>query len=192
MIRPIRTLYFFGLFLALFATGCGDDDDPPIPNEEELITDLIYALTPNSGSGQTITLAFVDRDGDGGDPPVITVSDSLQANTEYAGVVQLLNTSDPADVENITLEVDEEDTEHQFFYQTGGNLDLTVDYDDQDSDGRPLGILTTVTTGSASAGTMTVILRHEPDKAAAGLTIDNPTPGGGETDIEVEFAIAIR
>ena len=192
MTRPIHALYCFGLFIALFAPGCGDDDDPPIPNEEELITDLIYTLTPTGAGGQAVTLTFTDRDGDGGNPPVVTISDSLAANTEYAGVVQLLNASDPADVENITLEVAEENTEHQFFYRTDSSLDLTVAYDDEDVDGQPLGILTTVSTGNASAGTMTIILRHEPDKTAAGLTIDNPTPGGGETDIEVEFDLAIR
>ncbi|CAH1001533.1 hypothetical protein LEM8419_02436 [Neolewinella maritima] len=176
--------------LILFAVSCGDDDDPIIPNEEELITDLIYTLVPNSGTGGTVTFSFQDRDGDGGQPPVIATNGTLVPNTVYLGTVQLLDASDPSDVEDITLEVAEEDEEHQFFYQTATALDVTVDYADADADGNPIGIRTTLTTGASSSGDMTIILRHEPNKTAAGISISNPTPAGGATDVETTFQVA--
>ncbi len=181
-------LFLLLLVLSLLICGCGgDDDDPVIPNEEEVITDLIYTLIPAGGGSETVVFSFKDPDGDGGQDPQITVTGDLMANTTYSGVIQLLNASDPSDVEDITLEVAEENTEHQFFYQVGGGLDLTFNYADTDEEGNPLGILTTVATGNSSTGSLTIILRHEPDKGAAGITIGNPTPAGGETDIEVSF-----
>ncbi len=61
----------------MVTTSC-NDDDPPIDNEEEVITTLTYILTP--ASGQAVTLSFVDLDGDGGNPPVIT-GGTLDTNT---------------------------------------------------------------------------------------------------------------
>ena len=46
-----------------------------------------------------------------------------------------------------------------------------------------------MTTGSMAnpSATMTVILRHEPNKAGAGVSDGDITNAGGETDIEVTF-----
>ena len=45
----------------------------------------------------------------------------------------------------------------------------------------------TATTGDASSGDVTVILRHEPDKEADGVSDGDVTNAGGETDVEVTF-----
>ncbi|PPK85966.1 hypothetical protein CLV84_2880 [Neolewinella xylanilytica] len=182
----LRILLFLCV-LTVFA--CGNDDDPIIPNEEEIITDLVYVLTP-ADSGSMVTMTFSDPDGDGAQEAQITVSDSLMANTTYSGVLALTNASDPANPENITAEILDEDEEHQFFFVPGGGLNATLAYGDQDSDGNPVGIITEVQTGSASDGTLRIILRHEPDKSS-GATISDPTGAGGETDIEVTFPVTI-
>ena len=97
------------LALSLTISSCKKDDEPEtpvIPNEEEVITTLIYRLTPALG-GDEITFSFVDIDGDGGQHPIYT-EPTLMANTSYAASIELFNeTEDPA--ENITLEIDEED-----------------------------------------------------------------------------------
>ena len=93
--------------------------------------------------------------------------------------------------ENITLEVEEEGDEHQFFY-TFSNSIATVAYTDQDKNGRPIGITFNVTTTSAGIGNLTVTLRHEPNKTAAGVAAGNITNAGGETDVEVDFSLTVN
>ncbi len=179
------------LLTAIFFASCSDDDDsnPVIPNEEELITTLTYTLTP-VGGGTVVELSFQDLDGDGGNNPVIT-GGTLTANTTYNASIVLLNeTENPA--ENITEEVRREDEEHQFFFAVSDGLNLTVDYSDADENGNPLGLATTITTGDASTGNLTVTLRHEPDKSANGVSNGDITNAGGETDIEVQFNVTIQ
>ena len=60
-------------------------------------------------------------------------------------------------------------------------------HNDSDANGDPLGLEMTATTGDASAGDVTVILRHEPDKDAEGVADGDVTNAGGETDVEVTF-----
>lgn len=177
------------LFSALFVWTACEDDDPVIPNQEEVITTLRMQLTPTAGGG-SVTLEFRDLDGEGGDDPVIT-GGTLDANTDYTGSLELLNEAETP-VEIVTEEIEEEDEEHQFFFSVGGGLDLTIAYGDADSDGNPVGLETTVTTGAASTGTLTVVLRHEPAKDASGVRDGDITNAGGETDIEVEFPVTVQ
>jgi hypothetical protein len=178
--------YFFLALVPLVYTGC-DDDDPEPPNEEEVITTVVLTLTPTAG-GAPVVLNFLDADGDGAIPPVIT-GGTLQANTTYDGAIVFFNAIENEDV---TIEVVEEALEHQVFYQTSGFTGITVTYEDADSEGNPLGILTTLSTGNVGGGTLTVILRHEPDKNATGVADGDPTNAGGETDIEVNFPVTIE
>jgi len=164
------------------------EKDPQVPNEEELITTLIYTLTPQSG-GDPIVFSFRDIDGDGGQEPVI-VQGQLDSNTVYNGVIQLLNESvTPAN--DIITEIQEEATEHQFFYMVS-DVNASFDYADQDADNQPIGISTTVTTGGTSDGSMTIVLRHLPDKFAAGVKEGDILNAGGETDIEVSFFLIVE
>lgn len=173
-------------FAVLFLFSC-EKDDPVIQNEEELITTMIYRLT--AADGTVVEGKFQDLDGDGGNSPVITPL-NVRANTTYTGSLTLLNElENPA--ENITDEVAEEAKEHQFFFQvTGANL--TVAYADTDGDNNPVGIKTTVTTRAASTGTLSVTLRHEPNKSASGVSAGDITNAGGETDINVVFNVVIQ
>ena len=171
--------------LAIAMIGCSDDDATPEPvNEEEVITTVILTLTPESGD--QVVLTTQDLDGDGPDEPVTTVSGSFSENTEYQGAVRFLNqTETPA--EEITDEVLEEADEHQVFYTTTEGLNIQTTYEDQDSQGNPLGLQITLTTGAASEGSLTVTLRHEPVKPNDGLD-----SAGGETDIATSFDVSIQ
>ena len=183
-----NVLLLFALAATLVLGACSNDDDntPTEVNEEEVITTATLILTPQGG-GQAVTLQTRDVDGDGPGAPVVTVSGDLMANTTYTGAIVFLNeTEDPA--ENITLEVAEEDDEHQVFYIPSGSLNVTVTYLDADGDGNPLGLAITVDTGDASTGTLNVVLRHEPNKPNDGTLGD----AGGETDIEVTFDVTIQ
>ena len=181
-----RTALLF-LLLGLLAIGC-DSDDPPTDTEEEVITTLNYTLTPAAG-GASVTMTFSDLDGDGGNDPVIT-GGTLSANTIYNGSMELLNESE-SPTEDITEEIEEADAEHQFFFST--NIPgLVVGYADFDAANLPVGLSTTVATGPSGTGNLTVTLRHEPDKSAAGVATGDIANAGGETDIEVTFDVNVQ
>ena len=172
---------------SLILTSC-DKDDPEIPNEEELITTVNFTLTPVDG-GDSVTMSFEDLDGDGEEEPVI-VGGTLSAFTVYNGSLDLLNkTETPA--ESVTEEIEEEDDEHQFFFETTVP-GLTVVYSDADDDDFPVGLLTSVSTGDVGSGTLTVTLKHEPVKDAEFVAQGDITNAQGETDIQVTFPVNVQ
>lgn len=175
---------------ALTFNSCSNDDDAPDPvNEEEVITTVIVTLAPQSGN--TVTLTSRDLDGDGPNAPVVTVSGTLNTSTFYTGSVQFLNElENPA--EDITEEVAEEDDEHQVFYSVTGGVG-TITYTDSDANGNPVGLSFTLATGANPVnGVLSVTLRHEPNKDAAGVSDGDITNAGGETDVEVSFNVAVN
>lgn len=181
----IQNLLFLPLFLVLFACS-SDDDTPEIVNEEEVITTVVATLVPDGG-GTTVILTSRDTDGDGPNDPVVTVSGNLIANTTYGGSVQFLNeTVTPA--EDITDEVSGEAEEHQVFFIPSANLNAEISYLDFDSNNNPLGTVFGVQAGEASTGTLTIVLRHEPQKPNDGTLSD----AGGETDVSVSFELTIE
>jgi len=180
----------FAFTLVLF--NCSNDDDnttetpPPPIVEEEVITTLRIVLTPTTGPD--VTLQTQDLDVDGPNPPVITVSGNLAANTTYTGVIAVLNeTEDPAEDITEEIEVDEAD-EHQFFFIPGGGLDVTTEYTNFDANNNPVGTKFNLTTTTTGSGTLTITLRHEPTKPNDG-TLEG---AGGETDIEAAFPIVVE
>ena len=181
--KKVKFLTISIFAIALFAS-CSDDDVPETVLPQEVITTLRLTLEP-IGGGTDIVLEYRDLDADGPNPSVIDVSGNLAAGTSYNGAILLLNeTVDPP--ENVTEEVDEEALEHQFFYTLGGDLNVTTEYENFDADGNPLGTELMLSAGEASSGTLTLTLRHEPNKPNSGLA-----DAGGETDIEVTFNVAV-
>lgn len=174
-------------FVALILQSCDPDPDPEEP--QELITNLSYTLTPSNGE-PPVVLTFSDIDGDGGDAPIIN-GGSLAAGTTYTGVIELSDES-KTPIESITEEIDEEADEHQFFFSSTNSI-ATVSYDDTDSMGNPVGLSTTLVTAADSvSGSLTITLRHEPNKSASGVAGGDITNAGGETDIEVSFPIDVQ
>ena len=187
-VNPYLPLALLCLF---FVTACGDDDEQlVIDNEVERVTEFVYTLTPVSG-GPEVKLVFQDNDGPGGSDPLIQVTNSLVTNTTYAGSILLSDRSQGSVTIDVTAQVREEADDHQFFFLTDTGLELSFTYDDMDVNGRPLGLLTELVTGGFGSGDLTVELRQRPDKAAAGVSIGNPDPAGGELVIEVEFPVSI-
>lgn len=171
---------------AIFSTSCSNDDAPV--NEEEVITTVTTTLV---GGGQTITLTSRDLDGDGPNAPVVTVSGNLVAGTTYTGSTTFLNELE-SPAEDITVEVEEEGADHQVFYQLPSSIG-TVTYTDTDANGRPIGLNFTLVAGtSGSTGTLTVTLRHLPNKTASGVSGGDITNAGGNTDAAVNFSVAVN
>jgi hypothetical protein len=177
------------LALVFIFVSCKKDEPevPVIPNEEEVITSLNYTLTADNGA--VVLFSFKDLDGDGGNSPVI-VNGKLDSNTTYSGVIELLNET-VSPVDDITVEVYEEGEEHQIFYQFS-NSDLKTSYSDSDRNGKPIGILTQLITKGSASSTVTITLKHTPDKSASGVAQGDISNAGGETDIEVTFDLNVK
>lgn len=189
------------LFASITIISCSDDDDVPEEEDElEVITDVALIFTP-TGGGTAIRATAQDPDDLGVMPLEVLDDITLSADTEYTLTFEILNGLDPDDVEDIGEEILDEDNEHQFFFSftegafanpTGnGNVDTAsdaVNYNDQDENGNNVGLSTNWTTAStATTGTFTVILKHQPD-------IKTATTGAtdGETDFNLEFDLTIE
>lgn len=186
----MKTIQFLSISLiaTVFFTSCSNDDSNPV-NEEEVITTLTARL---SGGGQVITLTSRDLDGaEGPNAPVITASGNLATSTTYTGTLDLLNES-ATPAESITAEIQEEDQDHQFFFNVSNALATVAYAAPNDDNGKPVGLNFTFTTGAtAGTGTFTIILRHQPNKNGEGVSSGNIANAGGETDIQVSFPITV-
>ena len=172
-----------------FVVACSNSDDPEPVNEEEVITTLEVTLTPE-GKSANVILKSVDLDGDGPNEPVLSITGNFTANTVYDGTMLILNETEiPA--EDVTVEILEEDDEHQFFFSFTNDI-ATATYNDADEDGNPIGVQFKLTTGNAGTGNATFILKHEPNKNAEGVSEGNMANAGGSTDIEATFTITVQ
>ena len=169
-------------------SACNNDDDVEPVNEEEVITTALITFTAPGAS--PVVMSFRDLDGDGGAAGV-TTGGTLAADTDYSYTVSLLN-EQASPAENVTSEVQAEGTDHQFFFSTTNTLNLSLAYGDMDADGRAIGIAGTARTRAASMGALTLTLRHEPNKTAAGVATGDISNAGGETDVEVVFPVTIE
>jgi len=189
-----RKAKFCGIALvALVTFSCSNDDnDAPPVNEEELITTVTAIYTPQGG-GTAITLQYKDLDGEGANAPVVTVSGPFAKNTTYNGTVTFKNElASPA--EDITPEIVAEGTDHQLFYQKTGNLAPFIygsAASNFDSNGKVIGLQSVFATTGAAAGTLTITLRHTPNKNGANVAAGDITNAGGSTDAEVTFDISV-
>lgn len=180
----------FAFATMLLLSGCGNDDaDPSIVNQEELITTIRLNF---SEGDNTFSAEWKDLDGDGAMAPVVD-DIGLESGKTYNVVVEILNES-KTPAEDITDEIEEEAEEHQFFFSVANGVDLNIQYNDEDGNGNPVGLRNIFTAEEPGTGTLTVILKHEPDKTAEGVSAGDPTNSGGETDIETtpSFNISIQ
>ncbi len=189
----------FGLFLLatiLILPFASCDDDPSSvdegPGEEELITLVRLTLTELDAQGNetnnTTTVTWEDADGEGGNAPTIGTL-TLAAGTSYSGTIELLDTTkNPA--EDITEEVEEEDDEHQFFYELSGSgaARVTITITDQDSNQLPVGLeyLVVVSAGGADTATLNVVLSHYDEGPK------NGTDKSDESDIDIDIPVNIQ
>lgn len=182
MIFHSKSSIAFLLFLSAAIISLSGCDKHEHSQSQELITTLKLTFAQ---PGQTAkTFVFKDLDGVGGTAPTIDAV-ALAPNSTYTLAVEVLNES-ASPVEDITEEVQAEKDDHLFVYKVAGGANLTVTATDTDSKGKPVGLAATVTTGAASSGTLTVSLKHQPDKSAA-----DPSQTG-ETDVEATFNVQIK
>ena len=175
LISLTTTLLFFGFVFQ----GCNDVEEPPIENEEELITSVELIFTIKGGGSETFK--FADPDGEGGNAPTQFDTIKLLADTVYDLEVRFLDES-KSPAENITEEVEEESDEHLVCYTSDIS---TITINDTDGNGLPLGLSASVSTMAASDGVFDISLKHQPD-------VKDGTCSLGETDVEVAFPLLVK
>ena len=197
-IFKLNYLLYAVLTLFIF-TACEEDEAAPEEeNEVEVFTDVKLVFTP-AGGGAAVEAAAQDPDGAGVQELQVLGTINLAANTEYTLTMVIENCLE-SPCELMNEEIEEEDEEHQFFFSFtndafaspagNGNIDTASDplnYNDADGNGNSIGLNTSWTTGSASSGTFTVQLQHQPDvkTATSGAT-------DGDTDFALTFNLNIN
>ena len=193
-IFKLNYLLYAVLTLFIF-TACEEDEAAPEEeNEMEVFTDVKLVFTP-TGGGAAVEAAAQDPDGAGVQELQVLGAINLAANTSYTLTMVIENCLE-SPCELMNEEIEEEDDEHQFFFAFtndaftspvgNGNLDNASDpinYNDSDVNGNSLGLNTSWTTGSASTGTFTVQLQHQPDVKTA---------TSGSTDGDTDFALTFN
>lgn len=181
--------YVFFLAALILLLGCESENEiKPHVDPEEPISKIEYTLTPVTG-GEPIVLSWVDQDGDFGNDPIIN-SGILSPNQNYAGSIELfLGAGENPD--NFTAEVLEEKEEYQVFYSSNIN-DLQITYSDQDINGNPIGLQSSLTTEKTGTGSLEITLLYELDKFAEGVANGEIERAGGITDIKVSIPITVE
>jgi hypothetical protein len=176
MLRPTSLL-----FVALFVFAACE-----VPHDEvyeKPITSLLYILTPDSG--ESVILHFMDRDGEGGRPAMVNRGKLLPETTYHC---QLQLNSMGKHLTDSTS-VAQEPELHQVFFLPQNGLQASVTYADADTNGYPIGLTSTLTTGYEASGQLTIIIKHRPNKQAQGVLEGDVTNAGGSTDLEVAFSL---
>ena len=191
-----RLNYLLYAVLTLFIFMACEEDEaaPEEENEVEVFTDVKLVFTP-TGGGAAVEAAAQDPDGAGVQELQVLGAINLAANTSYTLTMVIENCLE-SPCELMNEEIEEEDDEHQFFFAFtndaftspagNGNIDSASDpinYNDSDGNGNPVGLNTYWTTGSASTGTFTVQLQHQPDVKTA---------TSGSTDGDTDFALTFN
>lgn len=180
------SLLIFAFYVVTSISACHKDDETPETpqqtlNEEEVITTCKLVFTDVSGTSTDTVAVYRDPDGDGGNAPVQFDTIHLHASTIYSTEIILLNeTVSPAD--SISNEVLEEAQDHLFCFDV---VDAHVNINRTDTDGTfEIGLQSEWVTTTASTGTVTVTLKHQPG-------IKDGTCDPGDTDVEIQFPIVI-
>ncbi|QOI96814.1 MAG: hypothetical protein HRU69_04590 [Flammeovirgaceae bacterium] len=197
-------LLFLSVAGSLILSGC--DDDPAREDVPELITQVKLTFTPIAG-GSAVVVTATDPDGNGPQDLVADGPIELMQSTTYDLSIELFNgLLDPTDDGyNLTAEIEEEADEHQFFFRfstgvfstpTGsGNIKDNpstpvddINYLDEDTNGRPLGLLTRWTTDNVEVSdkSFRIVLKHQP-----GIKSGTSTSLDGETDVDITFVLTV-
>lgn len=202
------------LSAAVLLTGCEKEEDevPEAEHEHEVITNVHLVFTNDEDATDIVEAEAKLEEGDvDGFSIVDTIN--LDASKKYNLTFEILNAHEDEheeeeeegeeehEGEDIGAEILEEADEHQVFFEFtediftdpigDGNIDDALDeinYNDEDSNGNPLGLSTTWTTsGAYQGGKFRVVLMHQPDSKSATSTSED-----GDADFDLEFVININ
>lgn len=175
--------YLFSLLIiSLIGISCTDIG---YDLSEESVRHMTYTLTPDNGN--PIVLEYVDTAGNRN--YMTSTTGALRANTTYRGTITVETESDPM----LETTIEEQAENYQVFYFYDNTLEVSsFSYSDKDSDDKPIGLTTTLTTGDASKGKLHVQIRKDLRKEAKNVEDGNPNRSGGEEMVNAQFEVEIQ
>ncbi|HWB62036.1 MAG TPA: hypothetical protein VG603_00895, partial [Chitinophagales bacterium] len=168
--------------------GCNKPEaiSPPPPGNEFLTTTELVAVDKADTTVRD-TAVWTKLDPNSPDPPDTSRAflNLKPGHTYDVQIILLDETQNPVVV--VSDEIKERQNYHLFCFDISGGLNLTVNRTDLDTNNPPLpvGLTDNFITGSASNGSLEVILRHQPNSK-------NGTCDPGSTDLDVTFQINIQ
>lgn len=181
----MKPFYFLFIILSTLLTSCSKDNHES--HDEELITTLQLHFAPVNG-GQTLSYAFRDADGPGGNLPILD-DIVLDANSSYHLTIEVLNESVSPAI-NITNEISSEATSHRFYYIPSQNMN--INNLNTDANDVPVGLTADVETLQPYSGTFRVVLRHYPGIPPNKEMNDPLESSKSVSDIDVTFSLILQ
>jgi hypothetical protein len=199
-LNKVTIKQFNNLTIAAILTfsSCKKDDPkkPVITNPQEVLTTVLingYNLNDSSNLNYQFNYKWEDLDGDGGNNPIIDTI-TLDTGVIYSCKVLIIDkTKTPFDTVSVAIE--EEKNEHQFFYTPSSNLTgkfstEILDFDDNNPK-LPVGLKFKLITKSNQSyslpliGNLNLVLSHY-DGVAKSLSKSD------ESDIDINFPVKLK
>ena len=167
------------LFLAFIFTISCSKDDPDAVNEQEFISNVLMTIDSADGTSQTIDWDLSEMN---------SQTISLKVNTDHTVGLRFINSSDPTDVEEVTLEIIDEADEHQVFFEFA-DVSVNVTSASNDTKVGSRGVLLNSVWNASSTGTglVRVYLIHQPTNFNA----TTREGFGGYNDVSIDIPVSI-
>ena len=167
------------LFLAFIFTISCSKDDPDAVNEQEFISNVLMTIDSADGTSQTVDWDLSEMN---------SQTINLKVNTDHNVGIRFINSSDPNDIEDVTLEVIEEADEHQVFFEFA-DISVNVTSASNDTKDGSRGVLLNSVWNASSTGTglVRVYLIHQPTNFNA-TTREGM---GGFNDVAIDIPVSI-
>jgi hypothetical protein len=172
--------------LILLAIGCNRDEQNVSPTgDNEAVTTATLILTNKAVPTESIT-ATIENLNATVDFTKATLN--LRTNTTYTGEITLLNKSIMPTLD-ATKEIRNLANEHLLVYIPTPARFLAITPTAKDTNPTPgpypIGLITEIKTGTAGAGKLNVVLRHQPGSK-------NGTPTPGTSDLDTNFPVVVK
>jgi len=172
--------------LAIIFSSCNNKEEQgvPAPIGNEFLTTTILNLQNENNPSDKPSISYQVI----GTNPVVINPDTLvlQRNSKYNCTIVILDVT-KTPVDTVSNVIKERANYHLFFFRPSATLALTDSITDHDTNvpALPVGLLSVITTGNSSTGTLEVILRHQPN-------VKNGTYPPGSTDLDVFYPVKIE
>ncbi len=210
MKNPIQSMAKIATILLLAGisiVSCKKNTETPAPVTNEDITEVLVTFKRIGGGSagvadSVVYKAFFSKGYTQAatTPPVYSITSTkktLTAGVVYSGKVRFLNGADDVtgDITNpnppVADAAEEGAKNHQVYYSVNSALTF-LSYEDQDPNGKPIGIQFSMSTSSTATttGSLNLKLIHKPNKTANSTTtphIYSAATIGGSTDADVTF-----
>ena len=173
-----KNLKYTFLLGAIFFISCSKDD-PDAINEQEFISNVIVTLVSEDGETQTVDWDLSEMN---------SQNINLKVNTNYNVNLSFINSSDPTDVENVTLEIIDEADEHQVFFEFA-EVSVNVSSASNDTKVGSRGVLINSVWNASTTGTglVRLYLVHQPTNFNA----TTREAMGGYNDVSIDIPVSI-